>query len=219
MSRTIGLIHATVAAVEPMRTLFASRLPQVTALNFLDEGLLKQLNEVGSITPKITYRMANLVLMAQTAGAELALLTCSAFASTVDTVQNLVEIPVYKIDEMLIDAAVERGSRIGMIATVSGTYRFTQERIYQRAHKVGKTVSVQAVLLEPAFEALLSGRPQLHDQLIAASAHDLSQTCDVIVLAQVSMARALDLIEPEAKIPVLTSPLLAIECVKQALEL
>lgn len=217
MSNVIGLIHATVVAIEPMREIFARQLPQVRVLNFLDEGLLHRLNEVGSLTPHIVRRMANLVFMAQDSGAELALLTCSAFSPTVDVVQKMVDIPVLKIDEMMIRKAVESGERIGMIATVAGTYRSTQDLINEMAREKGIKVTVQPVLVEAAFDALLAGQADRHDELLVSKARELSHRSDVIVLAQVSMARAMDKILPQVQVPVLSSPTFAVDRVKEML--
>lgn len=219
MPKTIGLIHATIAAVGPMREVFARRLPQVEVLNFLDEGLLKRLNELGAITPEIVRRMANLVLMAQESGVGMALLTCSSFSPTVDVIQKMVDIPVFKIDELMIREAVKRGERIGMIATVAGTYRSTQDLIREVARTEAKEVAIQPVLVEEAFHALLCGQTDRHDELIVSQVKELSQTSDVIVLAQVSMARAIGRIPPQVQVPVLSSPTLAVDQVKEVLAL
>jgi Asp/Glu/hydantoin racemase len=216
MKRTIGLVHATIAAIEPMRETLAEALPQVRVLNFLDEGILKRFNEVGVITPGIVRRLEKLVVASQESGAEVALLTCSSFSSTVNLLQPLVDIPVLAIDEMMIREAVRKGSRIGVIATVPGAFKSTQDMLYDVATREQLDVSVQPVLVEGAFEALLSGQTSLHDKLIVSSLRQIAETSDVVILAQVSMARTVKML-PDGGVPVLSSPYLAVEKLKEVL--
>ena len=68
------------------------------------------------------------------------------------------------------------------------------------------------MLCEGAFEALMSGDQTTHDQKVAAALISLSKEVDVIVLAQASMARVVDTLEPADKIvPILASPPIAME--------
>jgi len=218
MSNTIALIHATLAAIEPVRQALSTGLPQVQVLNFLDEGLLKRLNEAGSITPDILRRLETMVANAQQSGAQLALWTCSAFSSAVPAIRSRVQIPVFAIDELMIAEAVRQGQRIGVVTTVAGALASTPQLIRAVAEREGREVSVQSVLVEGAFQALLGGQADRHDKLVAVAARALAESSDVIVLAQASMARVADVLA-DLRVPVLTSPTLAVRKVKEVLGL
>jgi hypothetical protein len=67
-------------------------------------------------------------------------------------------------------------------------------------------------LCEGAFEALMSGDTAAHDAMVAAALAELAARVDVIVLAQASMARVAEgLPERDRRVPLLTSPPLAVE--------
>jgi hypothetical protein len=67
-------------------------------------------------------------------------------------------------------------------------------------------------LCDGAFEALMSGDAQRHDELVLAALTELSQQVDVIALAQASMARVVSQIpDAQRRIPILASPPLAID--------
>ena len=47
------LVHATMNSVRPRLDTFSANPPQATLLNFMDEGLITELNEKGIILSKI----------------------------------------------------------------------------------------------------------------------------------------------------------------------
>ena len=57
MTRTIGLIHAVIPAMPPLRTVLADELPDVRVLNLLDEALLREAERLGGITPALVRRV------------------------------------------------------------------------------------------------------------------------------------------------------------------
>ena len=58
----------------------------------------------------------------------------------------------------------------------------------------------------------MSGNPELHDESVASALKELSQQVDVILLAQASMARVVtQLADKDRKVPILTSPELAVQ--------
>jgi hypothetical protein len=61
----------------------------------------------------------------------------------------------------------------------------------------------------------MSGNAAAHDEMVAKALGELSEQVDVILLAQASMARVVaKLDESQRKVPILASPLTAIEHLK-----
>lgn len=206
----VGLVHATVAAIEPMRAAFAAHLPQVTALNFLDEGLLDGLNAAGGLTPALLRRLASVVGLAESAGVRVILMTCSSYSPEVETMRRLAAVPVLPVDEVLIEEAVGAGERLGVVATVAAAVGTTTRGLEAEAARRGRPVHVTGVLEEAAFAALAGGDAARHDALIAAAVRRLAAGgVEAIVLAQASMARALPAVG-DLGVPVLTSPTLGV---------
>jgi len=57
-----------------------------------------------------------------------------------------------------------------------------------------------------ALDALMAGRTEAHDALIAEAAANGGPPADVVLLAQFSMARALDAVDERVEARVLASP-------------
>ncbi|GGE42234.1 hypothetical protein GCM10011391_21290 [Pullulanibacillus camelliae] len=217
MSYRIGLVHATLNAVEPMNAAFRKYAPNVECLNFLDEGLIKALNETGQITPEMIQRLEDLVHKAEASGVDGVLLTCSSFTPQARLVQSKFDMPVLSVDLAMLEQAVEMGHYIGLIATVAAAGPTSEKILIELAEEKGKEISVVTEVVTEAFKALNQGNTAQHDALIQDKIAELSGHCDVIVLAQISMIRALEADRAYPK-PVLTSPEISIAAILSALD-
>jgi Asp/Glu/hydantoin racemase len=215
----VGVIHATAAAMDPVRAAFAADLPQVVTLHFLDEGLLDGLNRAGRLTPALIRRLATVVGQADTAGVQLILTTCSAYSPVMDTLRTLCSVPIVTIDEVLFEEAVAAGERLGVIATGERGLQTTVQALEAEAARRGRALRLCTAVESEAFRALVAGDTATHDARIAATARRLAgEGVAAVVLAQASMSRALAAIG-ELGVPVLTSPRLAVGRVARLLGL
>jgi len=204
MGKRIALIHATVNAVQPMLEAFRQYEPSVDIVNVMDEGLLRAVNEQGGVTPQILRRFVDLTAKAEAAGVNGALLTCSVFSPYVPVIAPLFAIPILSVDEAMLEQAVEQGSRIGVVATVAAAGPTTAQLLEAMAREQGKRIEVKVAICPEAF-AKLQADPVAHDEIIKTQVLQLADSVDVVVLAQISMARARAMLR-ELEIPVLTSP-------------
>jgi aspartate/glutamate racemase len=219
MTRTVGLIHAVIPAMAPLRTAFAELLPSVRLLNLLDEALLKEAERVGGITPALVRRMTSLVALHEQAEAELVLFTCTAYSQVVDQVRAQSSIPVIPIDEMMLQQALQAGRRLGVLATVPAGLEQQQQGLRRAAAAAGKEIEVEPVLRPDAFSALNSGDSATHDQILLEELDRLAPKVDVVLLAQASMSGLVDKVPAETPVLVLSSPRLAVQKVKEMLDL
>ena len=111
------------------------------------------------------------------------------------------------------------GTRIGVAATSPSTLKPTADLARLKGAQAGKNVQVEAMLCEGAFQALFFEKDtDTHDRIVRDTIRTLMTRNDVICLAQGSMARVADTIpDAEKVIPILTSPRLAIEHIKEVL--
>ena len=115
-------------------------------------------------------------------------------------------------------AAVAAGQRIGVLATLHTTLGPTTTLIQQTAARQGADVTVVSRVSEGAFALLQAGDVAGHDARVAASLRAMAPEVDVIVLAQASMARALEAVRADlGATPVLTSPELGMAHVRACL--
>jgi Asp/Glu/hydantoin racemase len=212
MSKTLGLIHTSAILVPVFQQLCNEYLPGVKTFNIVDDSLIKNVISCGELTPATARRVVNYVGSAEEAGADLILVTCSSIGAAVEASAALTKVPVLRVDQPMADKAVQTGKRIGVIATLPTTLQPTSDLVKRRAAIAGKEIELTAKLCEGAFDALMSGDSATHDKMVAAALKELSSKVDVILLAQASMARVVDALDPaDKKVPILASPPIAIQ--------
>ena len=215
MKQKLAFIHTVPSLVGLFNELSRELLPEVEVFHIADEMLLKVVLAQGGLSPFIYQRVAEHVVAAERAGATAVQCTCSSISPCVDASRPLVGVPVLKIDEPMVEAAIHTGSRIGIAATAPTTLKPTTDLVHARAAILGIPVQVESVLCEGAYQALFSGDPVKHDQIVMRALRELMTRNDVIILAQASMARVAQAIPTEEKrVPIISSPRLAIEHVR-----
>jgi hypothetical protein len=141
------------------------------------------------------------------------LITCSTMnraAGAVRTALRRRGVPVVQIDEPMIEAAVERGGRILVVATHGPTVASTQALLRETAARLKRKVEFDGATVEHAFDQLGRGDIAGHNRTIAKAIRAAQKRgpIDVVVLAQLSMS-IFALAHPEPKrdfgVPVLTS--------------
>jgi aspartate/glutamate racemase len=219
MQKLVVLINRTVIVVEPIKNLFKEMLPEVRVLNLVDESISEIMGKDGKVNERVVRRICHLAIMAEEVHADLCMSTCSSMVAAVDVAQRLVKVPFLNISQPMFERAIEKGRRIGLLATTHATVEPSANLLHEMAEKNGREIAVTTVLNKEAFSALLSGDVEKHEQLVLASVKELSGKVDVIVLAQATMADLESKAQKITDIPVLTSPRLAIEKIKMILDL
>jgi Asp/Glu/hydantoin racemase len=210
--KTLALIHTSATLVPVFQQLCKTHLPAVKTFNIVDDSLVSGIRAKGSLTADIARRVQAYVSSAEAGGADHILVTCSSIGPAVEASAHFSAVPVLRVDQPMADQAVKTGRRIGVIATLSTTLEPTSDLVLRRAALAGKQIELSSVLVEGAFEALMSGDTATHDTKVAAALRELSSKVDVVLLAQASMARVVDTLPPEDKrIPILASPPTAIQ--------
>lgn len=211
--KTLGLIHTSATLIPVFQQLCQQYLPGVNLFNIVDDSLVKNIiARGGKLTPSISKRVADYVASAEDSGADYILVTCSSIGAAVEAAADTVRVPVLRVDQPMADLAVQKGKRIGVIATLRTTLEPTADLVQRRAALAGKEIEINARLCEGAFEALMGGDAAKHDELVAKALRQLTQEVDVILLAQASMARVVDALADEDKgVPILASPPNAIQ--------
>lgn len=212
MPKRVVLIHTLPLLINTFSKLVNDLKLDVELVHIVDEVLLQRVRQHGETDHSDLDWLRSVVTRAQDIKAQAVMVTCTILSECVDEVRSEFSIPIIKIDELMMEKAVSLGDRIGMVVTFADTTEPSSQMILDQAERVGKTVTVIPVLVENAFDAVRNGNPGLHDELVKRAVLDLAPQVDVIVLAQASMARVLDVIpEAERLVPILSSPYLAFE--------
>jgi Asp/Glu/hydantoin racemase len=214
---TIVVIHTGPVTVQPIKDQFKELLPDARVINIVDDSLLNDVRSAGHLTPEVTSRIYSYMSNAQAMGADIILNACSSVGEATDRLRDMIRTPIVKIDEAMAQEASRIGSRIGVVATVKTTLEPTVRLIQKKATEHGRSVTVVERIAEGAFDALLSGDGERHDEILKHTIVDLMELVDVVVLAQVSMARLVPALGATKRVPVLSSPRSGVEAVKRAL--
>jgi Asp/Glu/hydantoin racemase len=211
-AQRVAFVNTVTTLPAVFKALVTELAPQLDVFNIVDESLLQNTIRSGELTKPTIRRLVAYLSMAQEAGADIVMVTCSSIGPAADIGRSMVDIPVMRVDEAMAEKALEFGTRIGVAATLSTTLKPTADLIQRKAGEAGKQVSIVSKVCTGAFEALSAGDTTLHDCLVAQGLKELMSQVDVIVLAQASMARIVDALPPEEKTrPIFSSPRLAVE--------
>lgn len=213
------MIHATRAAIGPMVEAFRP-LRGVHVLNQLDEALLARIPSGSGVPDECVDRMTTQITLAIDAGSDIVLTTCNAYSAVVmgHIRERFRPVPVLVVDETMIRRAA-KFERVAILATVAAGLRSQRELFGMIATELAAEPEVSVSLREDAFVRLQSGDAPGHDAIVLEEIDRLAQHVDVVVLAQVSMARVLPFVPPRLAPRVLSSPRAAVEEVARLLGL
>ena len=198
----VAFLHTGAVVIPPVMELAGKLLPDATTINYLDDRIVADLGDAERAA-SVPDRVADLVQAAQSAGADVVMLTCSSISQLAATAAERVGIPVLRIDEAMADQAVQSGERIAVLATLPTTCAPTVALLQERAALAGVERDITSEVIDGAFAAVSGGDRGTHDRLVAAAIERVAPSADVVVLAQASMASAADAVEVD--VPVLTS--------------
>lgn len=211
----IALIHATPLAIQPVNASFQKLWPEAKLQNILDDSLSRDLAALGHLTADMVERFIDLAQYAKRVGCQGILFTCSAFGEAIEAAAAATGIPTLKPNEAMFEEALQVALKakpnpadplsIGLVATFAASIDSMREEFMAMTAHMNRVVNLHGVHVPLAMEALAKGQSQEHDQRIAVGIENMP-TCDVIMLAQFSMAAAQTWAQTKTTAPVLTSP-------------
>lgn len=192
----VGLVHTTRLVVEAVHKAVTDHCPGIEFNHVMDEGILRSLSAQGSITAEITQWLTNMVVSTQEIGADLAVVSCSSLSPCVNAVQERVSIPVLKIDEPMMEHAVRNAESIGLVMTNPTTEKPSTLLFDQVSKRLGRNVTLVPRLCPDAFANLTQGNISSHDKEVCDVVEALLAEVDVVMLAQISIARVREQLHP-----------------------
>jgi Asp/Glu/hydantoin racemase len=210
----VALIHALLHSIAPINAEFDRAWPDCVRMNLLDDSLSADLaRDGGRLDARLTARFLTLAAYVIGTGAHGILFTCSAFGRCIDAVAaRWPDIPVLKPNEAMIADAAKAGRRVGLIASFAPT-------LSSMPAEFPPDVVVLPFLAEGALDALSLGDHALHDRLVVEAARRAqAQGCDVVALAQFSLARAAGAVGHALRVPVLTTVGSAVRLLRERVE-
>jgi Asp/Glu/hydantoin racemase len=206
----ITLVHALKHSIAPIEASFARLWPDARLMNLLDDSLSADLARDGRLTEAMTGRFLSIGRYAASTDADAILFTCSAFGPCIEAVaREHAPMPVLKPNAAMIEQAAARGRKIGLLSTFAPT-------LASMPPEFPRSIEIVPKLAAGALAALDRGDRAEHDRLVAEASREL-RGCDLIALAQYSMAPAAALVAEASGLPVLTTPDSAVLKLKELL--
>ena len=223
----IALIHATPLAIEPVNASFKRLWPEASLQNILDDSLSRDHAAAGHLTADMVERFIDLAQYAKRAGCQGILFTCSAFGEAIEAAAAAVAMPTLKPNEAMFEDALRAALKanqndtevlnIGLVATFSASIVSMSQEFNALAASLERQVQLHSLFVPNAMDALAQGHAEEHHRLIAEGVQTMP-SCDVIMLAQFSMAAAQTLAQTKTNTTILTSPECAVLALQKRME-
>ncbi|MGK5444547.1 aspartate/glutamate racemase family protein [Micromonospora sp. URMC 105] len=200
----IGFLHTAAVHVPTFRALTRELAPGWRDVHVVDPGLLADARANGVDTDLLARLGVQLRRLAAD-GADVVICTCSTLSGHAELAAPEVGVPVLRVDRPMAEAAVAAGRRVAVVVAVPSTLEPTLALLRESAQAAGVDVSLRAVSCPDAWPLFEAGEHDGYLRRIAAHVRDIAAEVDVVVLAQASMAPAVDLLG-DVGVPVLCSP-------------
>ena len=208
MKQTIAFLHTSPAHISTFDRLLKELAPSVQTRHIVAEAYLDEAR-LNGVTPDLAERITKRLLDAATE-ANVVICTCSTIGSVATTADQLSDKPILRVDQPMAERAVMLGKRIVIAATLADTLIPTRTLIEEAALAAKRSVTLNEAVAENAWPFFEQGNMKDYCAAIAEMLRTIAPYCDLVVLAQASMAPAAELC-PQVAIPILSSPRLAIE--------
>lgn len=215
--KKVALIHT----VKSVSNTFEEKLKssfneEIKVSNILDDFLSNNANELGEFTIDNRNRLFMDIKSQELTGADVIVTTCSTLTPAVEMIRPFVKIPVIAIDDAMARKGITFGKRVLVMATAQSTVEPTKEKLQVEAAKARVELEIDSLVNHEAFTAIKALDSKKHDELLRDSAKAISGY-DCVILAQASMAHMEKEISEICRCPVISSPSLCIEEIRETL--
>lgn len=172
----------------PFAKPFQEANPDIEIYNIMDDSLLVDTRKYDGMTPTIASRMLNYAKAAENSGADGIIVTCTSVNQATKYIRPLLNIPIINIEEPVAEMAVQKGKKIGILATLPTSPKAIGSVIEEKAKAIGKEIKIVTSVADGAFELLCAGDREGHDEMCRKALYELAEKVDVIAFAQISMS-------------------------------
>lgn len=213
MNRGVGLLHTVPLVAGDFERRVVAGLPGARTEHVARPWLLTEAQRSG-VTDEVRAGVLAACRYLVEGGAAAILVTCSSIGEAAEAADRELPVPVLRVDAPMAVEAVRvalarapgnRPARVAVLATLEATLGPTGRMLEKVAALAADPVEVVTSVCVGAFEAKIAGDVDAHDRAVVDLVTAAGSTCDVVVLAQASMASAFDGV-PGVGVPVLSSP-------------
>jgi len=214
MKHDLAFLHTANTHADTFQCLIDELAPDICVNHVVNENLLQDAITEGEISTALQARIETTMHEAAATGSRVVVCTCSTIGGIAENMTSQPFVPM-RIDRAMANTAVKSGKYILLAATVDSTHAPTRNLLETSAQKAGVEIEIHDLLIDRAWQAFQKGDLARYFEMIAKEITANTSSMDCVVLAQASMAPAVDQCR-DIGIPILSSPRLG---VMRALEL
>ncbi len=220
-NRKVGFLHTTPATIGMADRFMGTYVPGVDPVHIYD-GRVKIDNFRSPVgrTPKVNLlRWANFAEQLELAGCELIVSCCSLMPRATAYAASAVSVPFIQLDSVILDQAVARYRRIGVLTTTEYTTPYVVEGLEARAAGAGKKIELVFGGDPTALTLFNAGDYEKHNAIVMKNIDELSEEgVDCVLMGQIPFALMDETLRNRAgKVPVLYAGADAFRRVKELL--
>ena len=211
----IGFLHTAHVHTATFTGLLAAISPQIASTHVVDETLLADAQARGGVDEDLRTRLT-IRLREAAATASVVVCSCSTISGAAESLADEIGVRVIRVDRPMAEQAVALGPRIAVVAALASTIGPTTELLQSVASEVARSIEIVELACSDAWSEFESGDMESYLDAVARAVDSIDVPVDVVVLAQASMAGAVDRVH--VAVPVLSSPRLAVEAAVRAMD-
>jgi len=212
----VALISSTRAVLLPMEAAFKAEFPRAQILHLLDETLIDDFRQDGGLSPRSRRKALQMAMTAQEAGVEGILVTCSTLSPAAEDLRPFLSIPVVKIDEPVVEWAVQSAESIVLLATAESVLKSVEPLVLDKARQLRRRISIDRFIIGDIWPLLLQDPPAFY-RAVGEAATQAAKECQAVILTQVSMTPGCEYVAAGVRDKVYAPPVYAVRALQQVL--
>ena len=200
-------LHTAGVHVQTFDGLLREISPGTQVRHVVREDLLALARDNGA--DSATVRRAMQTAVEEISANAVVLCTCSTVGGVAEAAGAAAGVSVHRVDRAMAERAVSIGADIVVAAALESTLAPTEALLIESAARAGTECRLTRLLVKDAWQFFEQGDFDGYLERIAGALQTVP-SCDVIVLAQASMAGAAERCRG-LQVPVLSSPRLGLE--------
>jgi len=222
IDRKVGFLHTTSSTIPMVDKYMKVHVPGASSVHIYDGRVrLENFRSPAGVTPRCNLlRWANLADDLEREGCQLIVSCCSLMPQATAFAQAVVSVPFIQLDGVILDEAVQKYQRIGIVTTTERTIPFVKEELERRAAAFCKPIELVFGGDSHAIDYFYAGELEKHDQIVLDSIFALaSKGVDCVLMGQIPLALLEDRLDGMAlDLPLLCAGNRAFEYVRLLLE-
>jgi len=202
LKKRLGCLHAHYSNIEYINNALSSY--DIELIHFVDPALMylvtsdenfKEVNAQNKVKEQIEW-------IAQ-CNVDAILITCTNYIAILQEEQLSISVPIIKIDEPYFEYICNIQQPQTILFTNPATVKGTMDRLNQYAYNHQKSVDIEVIVINNAFELIMQGLKQEYNQEISKFLNEIIKRDEIISVAQLSMVYASKEVEYKTSKPII----------------